>query len=324
MRVCRSWLHAALMLGSAGLGSYATVAEAAGFPEKPITIVVAFPPGGVDQVAHAARPEFARALGVEVSVRNKPGGTGTVGTAEVAASTPDGHTLLLSPQGPMAYQPALRSVAYSVESFAPICRLTETPSVLMASEKSGFTSVAHVMAAAKAAPGQVSYASAGEGGLPHVGMSALSRTAGIEMRHVPRAGAGDAIDALVAGEADLLAEQAPLAAARIGSGGLRIIAAFAPQRVPAFPDAPTLKEQGHDLSFSAWNALFAPAGTPPDVVARLGEACRTALAAPATVEAMRSKLRTPPAYLDPAATAAFVRAEVMRGQELVQASGLKR
>ncbi|MFB3819203.1 MAG: tripartite tricarboxylate transporter substrate binding protein [Candidatus Methylomirabilales bacterium] len=315
-------LGAAVLLGL--LAALSVTANGAEFPAKPITIVVAFPPGGVDQVGRAMQAELARALKVEIAISNRPGATGTTGTAEVAGAPPDGYTLLLSPQGPLAYQPHIRSVAYGAASFAPICRLTETPSVLMASEKSGLKTVADLLAAAKAAPGRVSYASAGEGGLPHVGMSAFSRVAGVEMRHLPRKGAGDAIDALVAGEADLLAEQVPLAAARVGAGGLRVIAAFAAQRIAAFPDVPTMKEQGYDLSFSAWNVLVAPAGTPAAVIDTLDKACAAALAAPATVEAMQSRLRTPPAYLGPAATAAFIRSEVARGKELVEASGLKR
>ena len=311
-----------ILIGLASIAIHPAVAD--DFSKRPVVIVVPFPPGGVDQFAQAMRQDFAGALGADVLVQNKPGGTGAVGTAEVAAALPDGHTLLFSPQGPLAYAPALRSVGYNAASFAPICRVTETPSVLMASDRSGFTSIADVIAAAKAKPSFVSYASAGEGGLPHVAMAALSRMAGVELRHLPRAGAREALDAVIMGEADLLSEQAPIAAARIASGGYRVIAAFSANRLPAFPDVRTSNEQGYDISLSTWNALLAPAGTPDAVVARLSEACQAALASPVVREAMTSKLRTPPAFLDARATTAFIHAEVEKGRKLVEAAGLRR
>lgn len=298
--------------------------ESGTFPERPITIVVAFPPGGVDEIARLVEPELAKSLGVEVRVVNRPGAGGTLGTAEAASAVPDGYTLLLSPQGPLAYQPRLRDVPYGAASFAPICRLTETPSALMASMRSGFRTIAEVIAGARSSSRQVTFSSAGEGGLPHVGMAAFGRLAGIEMEHLPGAGAADALDALIAGKADLLAEQVPLAASGLSRGGVRVIGVFAPQRSPAFPDAPTLREEGYDIALFSWNVLLAPAGTPEHIVARLSEACAAALATPAVADAMTNTLRAPPAYLDPPATAAFVQAEVERGRKLTTASGLAR
>ena len=288
--------------------------------KDPVSIVVPFPPGGIDLILRVMLPELARGLGREVNLVNRPGGTGAVGSSEVARAKADGCTLLFASQGPLVYQPQVNPVDYDVQrSFAPVCRVTSTPSVLMVSGSSGLNSVSEVVAAARTSPGRLAYSSPGPGGLPHIGMAAFARLVGVEMRHLPTAGAAAAIAALKEGQADLLAEQLPTAIAHAGQG-TRIIGVFASSRLAALPDVPTLLEQGYDISFQSWNALMAPAGTPAAVVHQLSQACRAVLESIASE--LRAKMGMDPAYLGSEETAAFIADELERARLLAVRSGL--
>lgn len=285
-----------------------------------IDILVPFPPGGIDLILKLLLPALERQLGHGIRLINRPGGTGATGTEEVAQAAPNGHTLLFASQGPLVYQPLVNTVGYdALHSFVPVCRVTSTPSVLMASGRNRFSNVADVVAAARSAPGQVVYSTPGPGGLPHIGMAAFASVTGIDLQHLPKAGAAAAIEALKSGEADLIAEQLPTAVA-LSSQEARIIGVFAPDRLASLPDVPTITEQGCALSFQSWNVLMAPAGTPTSVLLRLGEACRAALVEAAPE--LRHKMGMEPAYLGSAQTAAFIAAEIDRAKALVKRSGL--
>ncbi len=286
----------------------------------PVSIVVPFPPGGIDLILQPMLPALAKELGREVSIVNRPGGTGAVGTGEVARAKADGSTLLFASQGPLVYQPQVNAVDYDVQrSFVPVCRVTSTPSVLMVSSGSGLNSVKEVVAAARAAPGRLIYSSPGPGGLPHIGMAAFEKLLGIELRHLPLAGAAAAIAALKEGKADLLAEQLPTAVALAGQGA-RIVGVFAPSRQASLPDVPTLVELGYEISFQSWNVLMAPAGTPAAVVEKLSRACRVALESAAPE--LNRKMGMAPAYLGPGDTSAFIAGELVQARALALRSGL--
>ncbi len=288
----------------------------------PIEILVPFPPGGIDLILNLLLPGLAQRLGQPLLLVNRPGGTGAVGSLEVAQAKPDGHKLLFASQGPLVYQPQVNEVGYDVQrNFVPVCRVTSTPSVLMASDRSGFKCLADVIAKARAEPGSIIYSSPGAGGLPHIGMSAFANVLGLQLQHLPMAGAAAAIEALKDGRADLIAEQLPTAVALAGKGA-SIIGVFASQRMASMPDLPTLLEQGCDLSFQSWNVLMAPAGTSTPILQRLSEACRAALI-DATPELNR-KMGMSPAYLGSAQTAAFIVNELDRARALAQLSGLAR
>ncbi len=287
-----------------------------------IEILVPFPPGGIDLILNLLLPGLALRLGQPLLLVNRPGGTGAVGSLEVAQAKADGHKLLFASQGPLVYQPQVNEVGYDVQrNFVPVCRVTSTPSVLMASDRSGFKCLADVLAKARAEPGKIIYSSPGAGGLPHIGMSAFANVLGLQLQHLPMAGAAAAIEALKDGRADLIAEQLPTAVALAGKGA-SIIGVFASQRLTTLPDLPTLLEQGCDLSFQSWNVLMAPAGTSTPILQRLSEACRAALI-DATPELNR-KMGMSPAYLGSAQTAAFIVNELDRARALAQLSGLAR
>ena len=290
--------------------------------KAPIEILVPFPPGGIDLILNLLLPGLALRLGQPLLLVNRPGGTGAVGSLEVAQAKADGHKLLFASQGPLVYQPQVNEVGYDVQrNFVPVCRVTSTPSVLMASDRSGFKCLADVLTKARAEPGKIIYSSPGAGGLPHIGMSAFANVLGLQLQHLPMAGAAAAIEALKDGRADLIAEQLPTAVALAGKGA-SIIGVFASQRLTTLPDLPTLLEQGCDLSFQSWNVLMAPAGTSTPILQRLSEACRAALI-DATPELNR-KMGMSPAYLGSAQTAAFIVNELDRARALAQLSGLAR
>ena len=289
-------------------------------PNASIQIVVPFPPGGIDLILQLFIDGLKERLNQDVTFINRPGGTGTVGSLEVAKANPDGQTLLFASQGPLVYQPQLNSVGYTaLNSFVPVCRVTSTPSVLMASGNSGIQTINDIVKASKEIPFSVSYSTPGAGGLPHIGMAAFSKLMEIELTHKPMAGAAAAIKALKDGDAELIAEQLPTAIA-LTNEGAKIIGVFAPQRLSALPDVPTIQELGCDLSFQSWNVLMAPAHTPSDVLQRLSEACLSSLIQATPL--MNQKMGIDPAYLGSAQTATFIASELDKARELIRLSGL--
>jgi len=289
-------------------------------PNASIQIVVPFPPGGIDLILQLFIDGLKERLNQDVTFINRPGGTGTVGSLEVAKANPDGQTLLFASQGPLVYQPQLNSVGYTaLNSFVPVCRVTSTPSVLMASGNSGIQTINDIVKASKEIPFSISYSTPGAGGLPHIGMAAFSKLMGIELTHKPMAGAAAAIKALKDGDAELIAEQLPTAIA-LTNEGAKIIGVFAPQRLSALPDVPTIQELGCDLSFQSWNVLMAPAHTPSGVLERLSEACLSSLIQATPL--MNQKMGIDPAYLGSAQTATFIASELDKARELIRLSGL--
>ena len=289
-------------------------------PNASIQIVVPFPPGGIDLILQLFIDGLTERLNQDVTFINRPGGTGTVGSLEVAKANPDGQTLLFASQGPLVYQPQLNSVGYTaLNSFVPVCRVTSTPSVLMASGNSGIQTINDIVKASKEIPFSISYSTPGAGGLPHIGMAAFSKLMEIELTHKPMAGAAAAIKALKDGDAELIAEQLPTAIA-LTNEGAKIIGVFAPQRLSALPDVPTIQELGCDLSFQSWNVLMAPAHTPSDVLQRLSEACLSSLIQATPL--MNQKMGIDPAYLGSAQTATFIASELDKARELIRLSGL--
>jgi tripartite-type tricarboxylate transporter receptor subunit TctC len=285
-----------------------------------ITVVVPFPAGGIDMILKTFLSAWSKHVGQEIKLSNRPGGTGAVGTLEVAQAQADGLTLLFASQGPLLYQPLVNSVGYDVQqSFVPVCRVTSTPSVLIASASSGLTCVADILLRAKNNATPLIYSSPGLGGLPHIGMAACARTLGIEMQHQPFAGAAAAIEALKQGQADLIAEQLPTAVALAGQGN-RIIGVFAPERLASLAKVPTMLEQGCDLSFQSWNALMAPAGTATTILQRLSETCKSGLVAVAPQ--LYREMGMEPAYLSSAQTASFIAGELDKALALVRLSGV--
>jgi tripartite-type tricarboxylate transporter receptor subunit TctC len=308
----------AAMVGAVlSLGVYAKAAYA--YPDRPITLVVAWAAGGAtDLVARAVVPRAAEILGVNIVVRNIAGAAGTIGTAEAARARPDGYTVLQSPAGPVTLQPHLRDLPYDRDSFEPVCRLTLAPLAIMVRQDSPYRTVEDLVEAARAAPGNILYGSAGAGTLPHVSMIALGKAAGVEFTHVPYTGSAAAIRALLGGEVHVVSEQSNLAPRY----ELHPVAIWAKEPAPEFPDAPTVVKSGYDRTFANWNAWYVPAGTPREIIDVLAAACERALQDPSVIQRVAVDMGTPIAFLGPDKFRVFYHQEFQLNRDALTAAGL--
>ncbi len=271
------------------------------YPSRPISLVAPFPPGGVaDLTARPVAAAMEKVLKNPVAVVNKTGAAGAVGMQFVATSKPDGYTLLLALSSisiiPEADKIFDRQPAFTVDQFAPIALISADPTILVVRAESPWKTAREFLEDARKRPGQISYSSSGIYGTLHMAMELLSHAAGIKLRHVPHAGAGPALTAILGGHVDALASGPAVVLPQIKSGKLRALAGWGDKRVAALPEIPTFKELGYpDAEFYIWAGLFAPRGTPEPVLARLREATRAAVAEPEFTGAM-DKLQTPIAF----------------------------
>lgn len=293
-------------------------ASHAAYPEKPVTIIIAWPAGGAtDLMARGLQDTFQTALGGQTVIKNVVGAAGTIGAAEAANAAPDGYTLLISPIGPLVIQPHRMKLTYGIESFAPVCKLVDSPVVLMSPPNSRFKTVADVVKVAKEQPGKLAYASTGPGTIPHVSMIAFAKAAGINIKHVPYKGSADVVQSLLSGTIELFTDQPNL----VPQYNLTPIAVYADKRIPTYPNTPTMKEAGLDLQFSIWSAMMAPKGTPDAVLAKLEDACKKTMSDAKVVDIL-AKQRQPIDFRDRKGTAEFTAKEYAKARELLQEAGL--
>ena len=271
------------------------------FPSRPITIVAPFPPGGVaDLTARPVAAAMEKVLKNPVGVVNKTGAAGAVGMQSVAVAKPDGYTLLLALSSisiiPEADKIFGRPPAFTVDQFAPIALISADPTVLVVPADKPWKTAKDFIEDAKSRPGQISFSSSGVYGTLHMAMELLSHAAGIKLRHVPHAGAGPALTAILGGHVDALASGPAVVLPHIKAGKLRALAGWGDKRVAALPDVPTFKELGYpDAEFYIWAGLFAPKATPEPVLAKLRATVRDAVNDPEFKGAM-DKLETPIAF----------------------------
>ena len=268
------------------------------YPSRPITMVAPFPPGGVaDLTARPVAAALERVLKNPVGVVNKTGAAGAVGMQFVATSRPDGYTLLLALSSisiiPEADKLFDRQPAFTVDQFVPLALISADPTVLVVRAESPWKTAREFVEDARRRPGQISFSSSGVYGTLHMAMELLSHAAGIKLRHVPYAGAGPALTAILGGHVDALASGPAVVLPHIKAGKLRALAGWGDQRVAALADVPTFRELGYpDAEFYIWAGLFAPRGTPEPVLQKLRDALRAAVADPDFRGAME-KLETP-------------------------------
>ena len=272
------------------------------YPDRPITMIVPFPPGGVaDTVARPVAEALGRELKQSVVVENKAGAGGALGIGLVARAAPDGYTLLLSLSSisilPEADSVLQRKPAYTLDQFKPIARFTADPTVFVVRADAPWKTLAEFIADAKRRPGAFNYGSSGNYGTMHVPMEMLKSSADFRMTHIPYTGAGPAVVALLAGQVDAIATGPSTIVQQILAGKLRALAHWGDHPLAALPGVPSLTQVGYPVQFAQWSALFVPAKTPDEIVQRLRIAAAKAAADPAVVQTI-SKAGSPIEYLD--------------------------
>jgi tripartite-type tricarboxylate transporter receptor subunit TctC len=298
----------------------------AAYPEKPITLIVPYSPGGLGTTFGNFVSEYLTpALGQRVVVDYKPGANGGLGAGMVAKAAPDGYTLLMAVNSTMAINPNLyEKPGYDpLKDFVPIAMVYTSSNILVVNPKSPIKSVKDLIAAAKAQPGKLTYGSSGNGGTPHLSGEMFSQLAKVEMTHVPYKGAGPAMVDVMGGQIDMIFGDTS-SLAHIAAGKLRGLAVTGPKRLGAAPELPTMEEEGlPDFVVATWYSLMAPAGTPPDVVERISREVGKMLALPA----VRAKLRdiavdpaedTSPKYLD-----SVLRADLAKWRKFISERNIK-
>lgn len=266
-------------------------AMAQDYPNKPITMIVPFPPGGVaDTVGRPVAEAMSRHLRQSIVIENKGGAGGGIGMAQVAKARPDGYTVLMSLSSlvvlPEADKILQRPPMFQVNQLKPIARFTADPTVLVVRADSPWKTYADYIAYVKANPGRTTFGSSGNYGTMHVPMEQLKAATNTFMLHVPYTGAGPAVVGLLAGQVDAVSTGPASVKQLIDSGRLRALAHWGEGRLASLPDVPSLKELKVPIQYSQWSGLFVPAATPPEVVAALREAARFAAQDPRAVSAL--------------------------------------
>ena len=258
-----------------------SLACAQAYPAKPIRVVVPFPPGGgTDILARVLGQKLSESLGQPVVVDNKPGAGGNIGVDAVAKSAPDGYTLVIGQTSNLAVNPTLYpKLPYDpVKDLAPISLVASAPLVMVVAAGSPFKSLADVVTAAKAKPGDVTFASPGSGTVAHLSGELLQRAADIKFQHIPYKGASQALADLMGGQVQLYMSSVPTAMSQIKGGRLRALVVTSTKRLADLPDVPTVAESGFkDFESSTWFGLLARAGTPQPITSRLNSEVNSAL-----------------------------------------------
>lgn len=253
----------------------ATMASAQSFPERAVTIIVPYSPGSTDTMARTLAEDMSEALGQPVVVETRPGAGGTVGATAVVTSDPDGYTILMAVSSVQTVAPHQRELTYTFDDLIPIARVAVGPNVIAARNGAPFITIDEMIAYARENPGTVSYGSAGTGGATHIAAEAIAQAAGIELFHIPFGGVTPAITATIAGDVDVVLGFASAILPRGEAGQLVPLAQLSDERTSLAPDLPTLRDAGLDLALPPNIGLWAPAGTPDDVIAALAAAIET-------------------------------------------------
>ena len=314
MRRVAALLAAVLLAGEAA---------AQAWPSKPVRLVVPLSAGGfADVPARLLAPRLSAQLGRQFYVDNRPGAGGTLGADNVAKSEPDGHTLLFTAT-PHVISPWLyRALPYdALKDFAPVARVASGPYALVVHPQLKVGSVIELIAAARAQPGEIDYASSGNGSAQHLVTAMFASLAGIRLNHVPYKGSGPAIQDLVSGQVKLSFAGIPNVIAHVRSGRLRILAVTTTTRWPDLPDTPTVAQAGvAGYEAALWVALLAPAATPANIVQRLYAETGNALKDPEMQQSLRAA-GIAPSLLEPQELGAFLRAEYEKWGRVVRETG---
>lgn len=312
------WLWALLMLA----GSHACAQP---YPVKPIRIVIPYPPGGgTDIVIRAVSGRLSERLGQPVVVDNRGGATGTIGSEAVAHAAPDGYTLLAHTNAGITILPHLnKHLPYDpIKDFAPVTLAASSPYLLVVNPKIAATSVKELIALAKAHPGELNYASSGNGASTHLAGLLFCQMAGVKMVHIPYKGSGPATTDLLAGQVQMRFSSIPPVLQHVRSGRLRALAVTSAKRFGLLPDIPTVAETVPGFEVLSWYGVFAPTGTPPAIIKKLNADFAAALNSP-DVKTLLATDGSEVVASSPERFSAIIRAEYARWAPVVQESGAK-
>lgn len=310
----RRWLAAALVSITPFL---APIAHAQDWPARPIKLVVPFPPGGlIDNMARLVAPRLAQELGQSVVIDNKPGAGGNVGAAEAARATPDGYTLLMA-SPPLTISPALYArLPYRPEQIVPIGLMGRVPNVLVVNPSANINTLADLTALAKSRPGQLNYASNGQGTSLHLSAELYKSQAGVFITHIPYRGAAAGLTGVIAGEVNLMFDNLPSALGLIQGGKLKALAVTTPQRSSVLPNVPTMEEAGlKGYQVFAWFGLAAPAGVPAPVLQKIEQALER-IASQAEVKAAMQRAGAEPTWANAQAMNAFMQTDAAQWKKV--------
>jgi len=302
------------------------LATAQAWPAKPIRLIVPFPPGGsTDIVARIVAQKLGERLGQSIVIENRGGAGGTIGTALIAKSAPDGYNLSVASTSTHVVAPGVYpKLDYDpVKDFAPVGLMAISPYLLVVNTSVPAKSVQELVALARAQPGKLNYASAGIGSTTHLAMEMLKAASGTYMLHIPYNGNGPAGTAVVGGQVEILFGSLPSLLPHARSGRVRALAVGTPRRSPSLPEVPTVAESGYPgFDASLWLAIVAPAGTPQPIVDRLNRELNALVAAADTREAF-DKAGTEPLTGTPADLAAMIRDGAPKYAKIIKAAGVK-
>ncbi len=311
-----SLLAAALVLPSAAMAQ-----PEAAWPSRPIKWVVPFPPGGaMDAIARTLGDKAARELGQPFVIENRPGAGGNIGADYVAKQPADGYTIMITSIGMATNKALYARLGYDpVKDFAPVSLLAVVPNVLVVNAaRNGDRSVKDVLAHARRDPGKLTYASAGNGTSIHLAGEMFASLAGLNLLHIPYKGSGPALTDMLGGQVDLMFDSITSARPHIQSGKLRALGVTTAKRSSALPDVPTIAEAGlPGYEVSPWFAVFAPAGTPAEVLARLNKVLNESMKQPDTLKKLES-VGAEPIGSTPQELAAHLRREIDRWDKLIK------
>jgi tripartite-type tricarboxylate transporter receptor subunit TctC len=308
-----------------GLASSLAAAQS-DWPSRPVRFIVSQSTGGsIDIAARAIGQKLSGAMGQQFIVDNRAGANGMIAVDAAAKAQADGYTLLVSSPGPLINnQFVYKNVTYdTLRDFTPVTQISSIAFLMAVNVNSPYKSVQDVVAAAKARPGEVKYASTGAGNQTHLAAEMLAQASATKLLHIPYKGEAPAIGDLMGGQVDMIIGTMPALLAQVRAGRLRPIAVCQPQRSGAAPEVPTMAEAGYPaVEVTGWTGILAPAGTPPAIVKRLQDGVAKALAEPEMREFL-AKQGADPVGSTPEAFAAFIRTETVKWGTAAKAAGLK-
>jgi tripartite-type tricarboxylate transporter receptor subunit TctC len=313
----RQLLAALLLVGVCGW------AQAQAWPAKPIRMVIPYPPGGpTDILGRIVAQQLEARLGQSVVVDNKPGASGMIGADLVAKAAPDGYTLLVNASIHVINPSLYKKPPYdAIRDFAPVSLIADVPLVLVAAPALGLNTVQDVIAAAKADPKKLNFASSGNAAAPHLAGEAFKIATGVQMQHVPYKGSGPALADVIGGQTQLMFDSMPSSIGHIRAGKLRAIAVTTARRASALPDVPTMAEAGvAGYDISTWYGVWAPPATPAEIVQRVASEIAQIVRQPAVRERLAG-LGAEPVGNSPKEFADYTRSELAKWERIVKDSG---